>query len=88
MTAAHRCCLLAERNARVVVCDLDEARARTIGERYGASRATTDLASVLADPSIVAVSIATPDHARAIDEHVDGVGPRHQRCYARVVADV
>jgi predicted dehydrogenase len=45
------------------VCDLDEARATAIAERYGARRATADLASVLADPSIVAVSVATPDHA-------------------------
>src|ERR1019366_5313908 len=45
------------------VCDLDEARATTIAKRYGARRATADLANVLADPSIVAVSVATPDHA-------------------------
>ena len=45
------------------VCDLDETRARLIAERYGARRFTTSLESILADPEIVAVSIATPDHA-------------------------
>lgn len=45
------------------VCDLDATRAATIAERYGAGRATANLASVLNDPAIAAVSIATPDHA-------------------------
>lgn len=47
----------------VAVCDLDESRARRLAETYGARRWTTDLASVLSDPSVHAVSIATPDHA-------------------------
>lgn len=45
------------------VCDLDEARAKRISETYGAGKYTTDLNEVLADPDVVAVSIATPDHA-------------------------
>ena len=45
------------------VCDLDEARARSIADTYGAARFTTRLEEVLADPEVVAVSIATPDHA-------------------------
>ena len=34
-----------------------------MAERYGAARHTTELCSVLEDPAIHAVSIATPDHA-------------------------
>jgi predicted dehydrogenase len=47
----------------VAVCDLDEARARRVAEMYGAKRWTSDLNSVLSDPTIQAVSVATPDHA-------------------------
>ena len=45
------------------VCDLDAARARHVAATYGARRHTTELAEVLADPAVRAVSIATPDHA-------------------------
>ncbi|MBM3522688.1 MAG: Gfo/Idh/MocA family oxidoreductase [Alphaproteobacteria bacterium] len=45
------------------VCDLDAKRAETIAARYGARRWTTELDSVLSDPAIAAVSVATPDHA-------------------------
>lgn len=45
------------------VCDLDESRAKRIAETYGAGKYTTNLDEVLADPDVVAVSIATPDHA-------------------------
>lgn len=45
------------------VCDLDAARAEAMATRYGAKRWTTDLDSVLSDPAIAAVSVATPDHA-------------------------
>lgn len=45
------------------VCDLDEARAKRIAEAYGAERYTTNYEEVLADKDVVAVSIATPDHA-------------------------
>lgn len=44
------------------VCDLNLERAEQIAQRYGAGYATADLARVLADPAIAAVSIATPDH--------------------------
>jgi predicted dehydrogenase len=47
----------------VAVCDLDEARARRLAETYGARRWTTDLKSILGDPAVQAVSVATPDHA-------------------------
>jgi len=45
------------------VCDLDEARAKRIAEAYGARHWTTRLADVLADPTVLAVSVATPDSA-------------------------
>jgi predicted dehydrogenase len=47
----------------VAICDLNLERAQQIAERYGARYATSDLAQVLADPAVHAVSIATPDHA-------------------------
>lgn len=43
------------------VCDLDAGRAERMATTYGARRHTTHLADVLADPEIVAVSVATPD---------------------------
>jgi predicted dehydrogenase len=46
----------------VAVCDIDLKRAELIAERYGAGYATDDLSRVLADPTIAAVSVATPDH--------------------------
>jgi predicted dehydrogenase len=47
----------------ISVCDLDEARGRSIAERYGARSHTTRLEDVLANPEVHAVSVATPDHA-------------------------
>ncbi|MBV8915493.1 MAG: Gfo/Idh/MocA family oxidoreductase [Acetobacteraceae bacterium] len=49
--------------AFVAVCDLDADRARAVAERYGAARHTTELGNLLEDPTIDAVSVATPDHA-------------------------
>lgn len=46
----------------VAVCDLNLPRAEQVAEKYGAGYATDDLNRVLADPSVTAVSIATPDH--------------------------
>lgn len=46
----------------VAVCDLNGERAKAISEKYGAQRWTSDYREVLADPSVRAVSIATPDH--------------------------
>jgi predicted dehydrogenase len=45
----------------VAVMDLREDRARPVAEKYGA-RWTLDLAGILSDPEVEAVSIATPDH--------------------------
>jgi predicted dehydrogenase len=45
----------------VAVMDVREDRARPVAEKYGA-RWTTELASILEDPAVQAVSIATPDH--------------------------
>ncbi len=47
----------------VAVCDLDEARARDVAERYGAPHVYTDCRDMLARDDIAAVSIATPDFA-------------------------
>jgi predicted dehydrogenase len=46
----------------VAICDLDDSRARRLAETYRAQRWTADLKSVLDDPSVHAVSVATPDH--------------------------
>jgi predicted dehydrogenase len=43
-----------------VVCDLREDQLEKIGRRYPAARTTTDFASVLDDPAIDAVVLATP----------------------------
>ena len=47
----------------VGVCDLDGERARTVAAQYGARVVYTDLETLLANPEVVAVSVATPDHA-------------------------
>lgn len=47
----------------VAVCDLDEDRAREVGERYGVPHVYTDYRDLLARDDIAAVSIATPDFA-------------------------
>ncbi|MBE3584419.1 MAG: Gfo/Idh/MocA family oxidoreductase [Limnochordaceae bacterium] len=43
------------------VCDRDAGRAQQMAERYG-GRPTTDLAEVLQDPAVQAVSVLTPEH--------------------------
>lgn len=45
------------------VCDLDEARAKSVAEAYGAAAYTTDFNEIMADPDVIAVSVATPDPA-------------------------
>ncbi len=51
----------------VAICDLDEARAREVADRYGVAHVYTDYRDLLARDDIAAVSIATPDFAhRAI----------------------
>lgn len=49
----------------VAVCDTDAARAEAVRAQYGAERAYTDLAQMLADPEISAVTVATPDFAHS-----------------------
>lgn len=51
------------RASLVAVCDLNEARAREIAEKYGRPHVYTDYGELLARPDIAAVSIATPDFA-------------------------
>ena len=50
------------RSELVWVCDLNEERGRKVASRYGA-RYTPDYEEVARDPSVQAVSIATPDFA-------------------------
>ncbi len=45
------------------MCDLNEERAAEIASKYGVDAVYTDYRDLLADPSIQAVSIATPDFA-------------------------
>ena len=47
----------------VAVCDLDEARAATVAQQYGASAVYTDYHNLLANPAVEAVSVVTPDFA-------------------------
>lgn len=55
--------------ARVAaVCDLNEERARRVGESCGAAHITTDFRALLAKPEVQAVSIVLPDflHREAV----------------------
>jgi predicted dehydrogenase len=45
------------------VCDLDAARARQVAEKYGAPKTYTDYRELVADASVDAVAVATPDFA-------------------------
>lgn len=47
----------------VAICDLNEARARKVADRYGVAHVYTDYRDLLARADIAAVSIATPDFA-------------------------
>lgn len=44
----------------IAVCDMSEERLRPIGQRYPAVNTTTDFRSLLTDPAIEAIVIATP----------------------------
>jgi predicted dehydrogenase len=58
----------ADRARITVCCDLDIEKARQRAEQVGGARATTDYASVLADPEVDCVELCTPHHL-----HTDGV---------------
>jgi predicted dehydrogenase len=45
----------------ITVMDLNAKRAETVADRHGA-RSASDLAAILSDPQIDAVSVVTPDH--------------------------
>ncbi len=49
----------------IAVCDTDATRAESLRARFGAKRACTEFAELLADPAIAAVTVATPDFAHA-----------------------
>ena len=50
-------------NARLhTLCDADPARLQSVGAQYPAARQTDDFESVLADPEVDAVVLATPVH--------------------------
>src|ERR1700761_5143763 len=49
----------------VAVCDVDAGRAEAMRARFGARQAYTDLAALLANPAIEAVTVATPDFAHS-----------------------
>jgi len=49
----------------VAVCDLDEARAREAGDRFGVPGVFTSAEQMLAEAELDAVSVATPDAAHA-----------------------
>ncbi len=51
--------------ASVVICDKDEGRLQTVGERFNIARRMTDVAEVIASPDIDAVHLISgiPDHA-------------------------
>jgi predicted dehydrogenase len=52
--------------ATVAICDQDEKRLQTVGERFGITRRFTDVSEVIAAPDIDAVHLVSgiPDHAR------------------------
>src|SRR4051794_21591520 len=42
------------------ICDRDEARLATMHRRYPSTRVATDIRTVLVDPAVEAVALATP----------------------------
>jgi predicted dehydrogenase len=57
----------------VTVCDLDAERMRRVQEQFGVQTGRTDLAAVLADPTVDAVHVVTgiADHARHVVAALD-----------------
>lgn len=51
------------RSKLVAICDKDEKRAKEAAQRYGAPKYYTDVAEMVKNPEIKAVSVATPDFA-------------------------
>ena len=47
------------------VCDADAARAKHVADAWGAAHATTDSLAVIADKSVDAVLVASPDQTHA-----------------------
>lgn len=51
-----------ERVDLIAVCDLDPARAKAMGEKYGARKVYTDPEKLIADPDVQMVDVCTPTH--------------------------
>ena len=49
----------------VAICDMNEARARAIADKYGIRKVYTDYHDLAADEEVDAVAIVTPDFAHA-----------------------
>ncbi|WP_168123214.1 Gfo/Idh/MocA family oxidoreductase [Paenibacillus sp. HB172176] len=66
ISASHLNAYKSNENAVIyAVCDLNEERAKTVAEKYGAEKVYTDYKELLADPAIDAVSICTWNNTHA-----------------------
>ena len=50
-------------SALAAVCDIDEAKAKSLASAHGAARVYTDYEQMVRDPNVDAVAVATPDFA-------------------------
>jgi predicted dehydrogenase len=64
----------------VALADVDDAAARTAAERYGFARATTDWRTLVADPAVEIVAIATPNHLHAEMAQAALAAGKHVHC--------
>lgn len=64
----------------VALADVNEASARTAAERYGFARATSDWRSLLSDPAIDIVAIATPNYLHAEMAEAALAAGKHVHC--------
>jgi predicted dehydrogenase len=74
----------------VALADLDEGNARRAAERYGFARATGDWRTLVADPEVEIVAIATPNHLHAEMARAALAAGKHVHCekpLARTVAE-
>lgn len=62
------------------VCDIDEARARTLADAYGGANIYTSLDKMLADPSVDIVIMATPNNLHRRDFEACARAGKHVLC--------